>query len=493
MATSLSLMSASVSFLDSRLSIIHIPIELYAFFSHPILRVLFGDSQAAGSEHGSDYFSGETRTWMNRHTFLNISVTPVECSVICSRGLAEEVFRPLVEKFYCLNQDQIAYHKQDDTNLEGPIANVGSSNARANKNRVEISDDDYVVIEVDGQGLDAGQRVLELTSPLAMASIPIFFMTTYFSDYILVPSKFIDKVKLVLEQRGFTFSPDTESFISPGLQSPSLSHRPHSASSPTDQNSCPAPASTPPSTPPAASVDELQARTFARLKSRQIVPFTDRSIRLVSCAGKRDASGSDLTNLESSLVKILLDVAASSSSSTRYNKPNTNPTNPEGNSSGTSGGKGTRFLSLTLTDAQPLSLFIELSLLHPAHSPSTPTPLSSQLLGSSSPRDSDAILVPIMLDLRDLPLEATGIVCGVAGSLSKNVAGSVEEKEGEGAEGGLRGEALEISFLSTARAGTVLVKERDIERAMGALRKVAGDGEGAEGGNDKSGGGEEVV
>lgn len=40
-----------------------------------------------------------------------------------------------------------------------------------NKARIHISEDDYIVIQVDGQGLDAGQRVLELTSPLAMAGM----------------------------------------------------------------------------------------------------------------------------------------------------------------------------------------------------------------------------------------------------------------------------------------------------------------------------------
>lgn len=36
---------------------------------------------------------------------------------------------------------------------------------------VSVSAEDYVVVQVDGEGLDAGQRVLELTSPLAMAGM----------------------------------------------------------------------------------------------------------------------------------------------------------------------------------------------------------------------------------------------------------------------------------------------------------------------------------
>lgn len=34
-----------------------------------------------------------------------------------------------------------------------------------------ISSEDFVVISVEGEGLDAGQRVVELTSPLALAGM----------------------------------------------------------------------------------------------------------------------------------------------------------------------------------------------------------------------------------------------------------------------------------------------------------------------------------
>lgn len=46
-------------------------------------------------------------------------------------------------------------------------------------------------------------------------------------------------------------------------------------------------------------------------------------------------------------------------------------------------------------------------------------------------------------------MEATGIVCGLAGRV--------------GASG------ADLSFLSTARAGTVLVREKEIENAIKAL------------------------
>ena len=102
------------------------------------------------------------------------------------------------------------------------------------------------------------------------------------------------------------------------------------------------------------------------------------------------------------------------------------------------------------------------------------------------------MLVPITLDLRELPLEASGIVCGVAGRLAQGTKkqwlgqgspvegpGERERSSGGGGGGGGGGDAdpdgggTEISFLSTARAGTVIVKESELDRALRALEEGA--------------------
>lgn len=115
------------------------------------------------------------------------------------------------------------------------------------------------------------------------------------------------------------------------------------------------------------------------------------------------------------------------------------------------------FLSLTLTDTEPPSLLLEqrlIPLFSTATSGTSRTSSSSDdtvLLGSKS-----ETLIPIILDLRDLPLESTGIVCGVASRLVG------------GTKMGLL-DAVEMSYLSTARAGTVMVAEEELGRALGAL------------------------
>lgn len=128
---------------DTQLALIHIPLSLYPSFLQPILKVLLPlEPAAAGDdspiEHATDVRS--RRPWEYEHPFVNVSVTPLECSVACSRSLAQRLFAPVRDAL--------------DPVLRG---------------QVSISEEDFVVMQVDGEGLDAGQRVLELTSPLAMA------------------------------------------------------------------------------------------------------------------------------------------------------------------------------------------------------------------------------------------------------------------------------------------------------------------------------------
>jgi hypothetical protein len=367
---------------DTQLTLIHIPLRLYSSFLQPILQLLL-PTNLGSKERPSSNGSGSA-PHLQEHVFINVSVTPVECSIACPRSIAESLFAPVRD----------ALGLEDD------------------RNSVTMSTDDYCVMQVEGEGLEAGQRVLELTSPLAMAGISIFFITTYYSDYILVPQRSRAQVVSALEIRGFAFEASNSSYTSQAY-----THRSTSSSSSFDHPL--------PGTPPPASISELQNRTFATLKRHNIAPTADRTIRLVQCSARKDSSrGSSLTSdkLKLGLVRALVS------------QP--------------------KFLSLTLTDEEDASLLLEKGMI-PFFGPED----DSVLLGSSSGAE---VQVPIVLDLRMLPLESTGIVCGVAGRLV----------------GGTRLgflDAVEMSYLSTARAGTVMVAEPELERALGALRSESGE------------------
>jgi hypothetical protein len=324
----------------------------------------------------------------------------------------------------------------------------------------------------------------------------IFFQTTYFSDYILVPHKSIHTVTKALEQRGFTFSHSAAAYVSTlSASSPVTPRHAHQSSSgnPFDFSSS---VTAPPRTPPASNIHELQTRTFSKLKLAGIVPNVDRTIRLVSSAARRETNPTLDAQLRDDLLQILL--ATCPRTPDNQQTPNEAPD------------LSTRFLSLTLTSEEPISLLLESSLLSNPNLSLSSTLLFSQSSTSTIPAEGMAseagkdVLIPIILDLRDLPLEATGIVCGVAGRLAQGTASNLSqpshhtqgmpqhmEEEGNlspkttaidigssqfghkmeagGKTSESRDEAVEISFLSTARAGTVIVRERELERAIRAL------------------------
>jgi hypothetical protein len=131
-----------IHFKDAQLALIHVPLHLYRTFVQTILNVLLPSEDRPNSSGSSGSSSSATKTWPNERPFLNISVTPIECSIVCPRSVADDFFVPAI--------------------------NTLDAKSRA---EVSISHEDYVVMQVDGEGLDAGQRVLELTSPLAMAGM----------------------------------------------------------------------------------------------------------------------------------------------------------------------------------------------------------------------------------------------------------------------------------------------------------------------------------
>ena len=281
----------------------------------------------------------------------------------------------------------------------------------------------------------------------------IFFITTYFSDYILVPFKSRRTVTKALQQRGFIFSESADAFVSQlSPSSPTLTQSGRITSPFHDASM--------PSTPPAKDVPELQLRTFTKLKRSKVLPLVDQDILLISCAGSREYDPQKDDSLKNDLLQVLLSTSTLAGKVSLGHSPDTNV----GFGVEAVAGLGTnvpdfaaKFLSVTLTSIEPISVLLEHKLL---------PRLGDSLLGAKSKEDT---LIPITLDLRDLPLDATGIVCGVAGRLAQ---GSMDDyhigvSPSNGTDG--TGPTIDISFLSTARAGTVIVLARQLDRALDAL------------------------
>ena len=381
---------------EGQFSLIHIPLPLYSALLQPILRVLLPHGGPAHRDDLEGILEGLSID--NKHGFLNISVTPIECSIVCHTSWAQNVFEPVISRL-----------------------------PKEASKQVQISKDTYIVFSVSSAGMEAGQRVMDLTAPLAMAGIPIFFITTYYTDFILVPSKDRQTVGQALLARGFEFSENDSAYVAPTA----ISHSRVASTS-----------SDPPSTPPPSNVAELQVRTFSQLKKRNVVPFVEPGLHLVQCSGKElthedeyarpssngngQAPSSWLENIDPKLYVGLV--------SALVQQP--------------------KFLSLTLTQDDAPSLLVDKSLLC--------------LFGNSIAGDTEGDLVPIFLDLVDLPLESTGIVCGVAGKLVDEM----RLHEPAATHGS------ELSYLSTARAGAVILSSEGSVMALDALQPLLEKGEG---------------
>ncbi|KAJ6070705.1 hypothetical protein N7467_012024 [Penicillium canescens] len=462
MDQSMTLIDAQVHFLDERVVLVHIPLELYPYFLKAVLKLIFDEIPPLEDESGheddeSDDLDNASENGFKPPAFMNISITPVEVSVMCPRRLVDKYFVPVMDQL-----DQ----------LDGSL-----------RSHLVISENDFIAMQVLGEGLEASRRVLELTTPLALAGISIFFISTYFSDYIVVPSQSKASVMSALEARGFQFDNASAAFINNPL-SPTTERRLSDL--------------IPPNTPPPSTLSELQTRTFDSLRKRQISPYVDETLRLVQCAAHHQyhSEDSSMSILRDALTTVLL-----------VDEP--------------------RFLSLTLAALDPAaSLLLEKRLLPRfalrSSSHGNYEDGSGLLLGSK-----EDYLIPITLDLRDLPLEASGIVCGVAGRLAEaaqspraSTSTAISSAIGSNASSvigsvprlfdtfGTRldalsmsekksplpssapphnlhplpmsahhlqpdldpaADAVEISFLSTARAGTIIVGEDELKRAIDAL------------------------
>ncbi|KJK82777.1 hypothetical protein H634G_01914 [Metarhizium anisopliae BRIP 53293] len=387
-------MSAQISFLDGTYTLIHIPLDLYTTFLQPILRVLVPQTARLhlGADFKPDVDELDGLSEENQHGFLNISVTPLEASIVCHTSWAKEVFEPVINS-------------------------LPAQKAKT----VSVFTDSYMVLSVIGAGLDAATRVLELSSPLALAGIPIFFITTYYSDFILAPTRERQNVIAALCEKGFEMSENQSNSITSPTYSRKNSESHHSAS--------------PPSTPPPSTDNELQLRTFDLLHKRSVSPYVDEDLELVQCSGREisqlaDAYGhrssisrhtvtdnrqSWIENVDTKLYASLISVLIS--------QP--------------------RFISITLAHEDPPSLLMDKNLLG--------------LFSDSLVGDMDNILIPIFLDLLNLSSEVTGIVCGVSGRL-------VDEMKMTATS--------ELSYLSTARAGVVILPEEQSTRALGILKPL---------------------
>lgn len=152
----------------------HIPLELYPYFFKSVLSLIFDETEALETQVEEDVIH-------KAPAFMNVSITPVELSIICPRRLVDKHFLPVM--------DQLG---QLDLSLQS---------------RFVVSDHEYIAMQVVGDGLEAGKRVVELTSPLALAGMYVHSIPTIPSPPPLSYHPSIYTILTILKDPFFSFQP----------------------------------------------------------------------------------------------------------------------------------------------------------------------------------------------------------------------------------------------------------------------------------------------
>lgn len=169
--------------------VIHIPRDLFPFFTEAILKILFHDvgpqrRVESPTKSASDSRPGEELSLssllpalldtekedsreqserinvrqetnqsqvpedpVDRSTpvWMNFTLTPMECTVICTREMAEWYFKALIDKF---NESQ---------------PNVAE--------KPSISEDDFIIMDMRGMGHAPSQSALEVAAPIILDGV----------------------------------------------------------------------------------------------------------------------------------------------------------------------------------------------------------------------------------------------------------------------------------------------------------------------------------
>lgn len=120
--------------------------------------------------------------------FFHIAFTPTECTAICPSSVFRRVFSEVLETCQRLNYKDVVVVEEPFINLQ---------------------------VDSDGESNNSS-RILELTRPLSENGIPLFFLSSHFTDVVLIPHKVRNEVVEILTNNSFEFSDISNSYIATG-------------------------------------------------------------------------------------------------------------------------------------------------------------------------------------------------------------------------------------------------------------------------------------
>lgn len=261
--------------------------------------------------------------------FFHVAYTPTECTVIYSTLVSRKYFeKPLS---IC---EKLGYED------------------------VVMLPESYLNLQIDTEGeFNNSERILELTRPLSAHKITLFFLSSHFTDIVLIPYHFKEQVVRILTKKNFEFSDVSKSYIINRNLSNETEEIPDS---------------------PGEPISALEYNTLKLFQEAHITPQIDKKVRLL------------LTGARPGEVKHSILKAAQCISS----------------------GNVPDYFAITRTSPNEISLILPGS----SRKRSAMGFDYRSIIGSAL----DTI-VPISIDLTKLPLDSTGIVAGLASRLLSSI------------------------------------------------------------------------
>lgn len=225
--------STDTQLFKSKISILTIPRENFWIFKSGILEILYKLIDAYENRSNSRYSfndddDNDDNTCYDDTDRLSISsISDKSFDESIDKNKSEDEYR-LSNSTYSINEDNYSEEIEEDDGLFFHLAFTSeevtlmcstkimkkylSKAMKLDSNSTLISDE-FFIIQVFSDGSNIGKKILELTQPLSLNNISLFFISNYFSDLVLVPIKEKSKALKILEESNGKDEDDVNSYI----------------------------------------------------------------------------------------------------------------------------------------------------------------------------------------------------------------------------------------------------------------------------------------
>lgn len=305
--------------------------------------------------------------------FFHIAFTPIECTVICSSQVMKLLFEEPLQLCHQLKFD-----------------------------KVKLIEDKFLSLLIDSDGsFDNSSQILELTKPLSENDISLFFLSSHFSNIVLIPYDLKEKVITILSKQNFEFSDISNSYIANQinddceLEEVDISQE--------------------------IEAVNLELKAFQLFKTTNVQPIINSNVNLL-------LTGARPGEVKNTILKTARNISAG--------------TIPE-------------YFSITRTSVNEVSLLLPKSTRR------------RSLMGFSSKNIIGSIqdvIIPITVDLYELPLDSTGIVAGLASKIINGVKVAAQTDY-----------PFEMNYLSMGQSAIIMVPKENLSLVSDILKNVSYD------------------